>query len=68
MFDKGNDDGVEHPAFLGRGFPSRQLQERQIAEVHVPEDLVRQVEATHADLVRGAPGNIGADFFFAFFH
>ena len=42
--------------------------ERQIAEVHVAQDLVGQVEATHADLVRGAPGNAGADFFFAFSH
>ena len=68
MFDQGNDDSVKDAAFLGRGLATRQLQKRQIAEVHVAQDLVGQIEPTHADLVRGAPGNIGAYFFFAFSH
>ena len=68
MFHQRDDNGVEYPAFLGRGLAAGELQERQITQVHMSQDFVGQVEPAHADLIGGAPADLGTDLFFAFTH
>ena len=57
MFDQGDDDGVKDAAFFGRGRATGQLQKGEVAEVHLAEHFVRQVQPADADLVRRAPAD-----------
>jgi len=68
VLDQGDDDGVEDHRFLRRRLLACQLEKGEVAEIHVAEDFVWQIEAANGDRVPAAPGDVRGDVFGPFRH